>query len=117
MINKIYKIFFPLIFLVPFISYADEKALDKTGKIFGSVKYIVTDILVPLAFTLALVFFFWGVAQYILKSGSEKDEGKKIMVWGVIALFVMSSVWGIVSMLQGELLIGNKTDGTIPTIK
>ena len=78
---------------------------------------IVVRILVPLSFTLAVLFFFWGVAKYIWSSGGDKDEGKKIMYWGVIALFVMSSVWGLVAFMQRELTIPTGTTGTIPTIK
>lgn len=56
----------------------------------------------PLVVALALLFFFWGLATYILAAGSEekKGKGKMIMVWGVLALFVMVSVWGIVNVLR-----------------
>ena len=56
--------------------------------------------LTVLAVALALLFFFWGLAQFILKSGdaASHEEGKNKMVWGVIALFVMVSIWGIVGL-------------------
>ncbi len=51
--------------------------------------------------TLALIFFFWGLAKYILSAGDEekKTEGRNIMIYGVIALFVMVSVWGLTTLL------------------
>ncbi|MEK7175868.1 MAG: hypothetical protein AAB695_00645 [Patescibacteria group bacterium] len=58
---------------------------------------------------IALLFFFWGLAQFIFKvRGDEKavDQGKALMKWGLIAFFVMLSVWGIVRFFQGELLPG-----------
>ncbi|MCI0619845.1 pilin [Candidatus Wolfebacteria bacterium] len=60
---------------------------------------------------LALVFFFWGIAKLILSAGDEKgrEEGKKVMLWGIIALFVLFSVWGIVQLLQRSLF-----DGVLP---
>ena len=97
MLNKIYKIILSSVFvLFPVFSFAQ---LKETGKLFWEAKYIVTDMLVPLAFILALLFFFWGIAKYIRSAGSEKDEGKKVMVWGIVALFVMASVWGLVAFL------------------
>lgn len=67
---------------------------------------IVTNILIPIAFSLCLLYFFWGVAKYIgSKAGSEEavNEGKRIMFWGIIGLFVAASIWGIISFIQGEL--------------
>ena len=57
----------------------------------------------PIAYGLAILFFFWGIAKYIFKAGSEeaKEEGKRIMLWGVIAIFVISSIWGIIIFLRG----------------
>jgi len=50
---------------------------------------------------LALLFFFWGVARFILNADNEEKrrEGKSIMVWGIVALFVMLFVWQIVNIL------------------
>lgn len=101
MLNRIYKIYFALgLVALPLLTFAQQ--LGKTRTLLESAQYIVTNILIPLAFTLALLLFFWGMVKYIWSAG-DKEEGKKIMVWGVVALFVMSSIWGIVSFLQGEI--------------
>lgn len=73
---------------------------------------LVNNILVPLAFGLCLLYFFWGVAKYIGKAGSDKgaEEGKSTMVWGVIALFVLFSVWGIIRFIVGEIGIPIDTE-------
>ena len=55
---------------------------------------------------IALLVFFWGLMKYILNlsSGEAKvEEGKNIMKWGLIALFVMVSVWGIIAFFQRAL--------------
>ncbi|PCI29648.1 hypothetical protein COB55_01755 [Candidatus Wolfebacteria bacterium] len=67
------------------------------GKLIGQ--------LIPVAFSAALLLFFWGIAKFILSAGSEEkqSEGKSIMLWGVIALFVMTSIWGIVRFLSQSL--------------
>ena len=50
---------------------------------------------------LALLYFFWGLARFILNAGDEDAQkaGKSIMLWGIIAFFVMVSVWGIVNFI------------------
>lgn len=103
------------LFFSPSIAFA---VLDDTGDILASIKDIVTDILIPLVFVLAVLFFFWGVAKYIWSDGSGKEDGRKIMIWGIVALFVMTSIWGIVAFIQKDIFGDTSpTEGKIPTIK
>jgi hypothetical protein len=75
--------------------------------------------LIPVIFGIALVVFMWGIVKYIASQGSEsgKADGKKIMLWGVVALFVMSSVWGLVSFIRDSLGLKNETTIELPTIQ
>ena len=56
--------------------------------------------------SLAILGFFWGLAQYVFsaKDSAKIEEGRKIMVWGAIALFVMVSLWGILRILRYTFL-------------
>ena len=72
---------------------------------FRTVTTAIADVvnaLVPIMITLAFVVFVWGLITFILASGDEaaKDEGKRRMIWGVIALFIIISIWGIIALLQ-----------------
>ena len=86
--------------LLPLVSHAQ---LIQTMALAGNVLAIVNSFLIPLAFSLALLFFFWGVAKYIRSEGQGKDEGRRVMVWGVVALFVMASIWALVFFVSSEL--------------
>ncbi|MEI6811062.1 MAG: thrombospondin type 3 repeat-containing protein, partial [Candidatus Nomurabacteria bacterium] len=60
--------------------------------------------------------FFFGIVQFIwsARQGSEGkgiQKGTQFMKWGLIALFVMFSVWGIVKFAQG--VFGIQGDNTI----
>lgn len=57
---------------------------------------------ITLAFSLALMFFFWGAAQFIFSAGDVKaiSEGKYKIFWGAVVLFVLSSVWGLVRIIR-----------------
>jgi hypothetical protein len=67
------------------------------------------NLLTGIVAALALLVFFWGVVRYILAAGDEKakDQGKRTMVGGVIALFVMFSVFGIIFFLRQSFGINN----------
>lgn len=101
------------IMALPVVTFAQ---LNVTKRWFESFSDLITRVLVPLAFTLALLYFFYGIAKYIWSEGQGKAEGKSIMIWGVVALFVMSSIWGLVSFIQDEFLVNKSTQGKIPTV-
>jgi hypothetical protein len=51
----------------------------------------------------AMAVFFWGVFEFVSKSGSDeaRDKGKRNMLWGIIGLFIMIGVFGIVQIILG----------------
>lgn len=56
---------------------------------------------VPLLISLAVVWFIWYVFRYLIAGDEEKKEAaKKGMVWGIVGIFVMVSIWGLVAILQ-----------------
>lgn len=60
------------------------------------------NVLIGIVASCAFLFFVWGLAKFILHvNGDESavEEGKAFMKWGIIALFVMLSIWGIVNFL------------------
>ncbi len=59
-------------------------------------------LVVPFLFTLAVVGFIWGIITYYLNPTNEekRKNGKTFMIWGIIALFVMISMWGLVGVLS-----------------
>lgn len=70
--------------------------------------------LVYLFITLAIVVFFWGLIKYLLGDGQEgKSEGLKIMLMGVVTIFVMVSIWGIIRLLQSTFRV-TSTEPVIP---
>ena len=49
----------------------------------------------------SLIVFMWGIVKYLWKGDSEdaRQKGKQLMIWGLIGLFVMFAVWGIVALI------------------
>jgi|SRR3989344_2001880 len=69
---------------------------------------------IGLFITLAIVVFFWGLIKYLWSMDHENaSEGLKTMFWGIIAIFVMVSIWGIIRLLQSTLSV-TSTDPIVP---
>jgi len=74
---------------------------------------LFTDIglkIIPFLGAVAFLVFVWGIARFIKSAGSEKEikDSKNLIVWGVIGLFVLITIWGIVAFLQSEFGFGDK---------
>lgn len=69
--------------------------------------------LVGLLILVAILAFFWGLIKYLFSGGGEdKSEGLKLMFYGVIAIFVMVSIWGIIRLLQNTFGVTQNTSIT-----
>ncbi len=66
--------------------------------------------LVGLLIGVALIYFVWGVITFISSAGDEgkRAEGKQVMTWGIIALFVMLSFWSIAGLISRSLDLEDK---------
>ncbi len=76
---------------------------------FGELVYLLISFInttVSIIIALAVLGFFWGIFKYIFSAGdsSKIEEGRKIMVWGIITIFVMVSIWGILRLLSNTFL-------------
>ncbi|MDP3646054.1 MAG: hypothetical protein Q8R25_03125 [bacterium] len=95
-----------LIATVPAVAFA---AAPRTFQELANTLVILMNNAVVVLVVLGLVVYFYGISINILKM---KDEGgekvKAYFFWGVIVLFVMVSVWGILQILQKSLFGGDQ---------
>ena len=96
---------FPLFLILAFVflpmpAFAQVTSLPDFINLFNDFNLM----LIPIAFSAGLLFFIWRGAMYILHSGSEeaKSEGRRVLLWGVIALFIMASFYGIIRFFQKD---------------
>ncbi len=57
---------------------------------------------INLIMTLSVLMFVVGIIRFMHTAGDDKSrsEGKQLMIWGTIALFVMVTVWGLVGIIK-----------------
>lgn len=96
-------------------------AAAEAGTIEGIIQVILKsfiDPLIPILIGVAIILFAWGLFKY-LKTGvgdkSEIDGAKSLMFWGVIIIFVMLSVWGLVLIFQ-NIFFGEDVPMIVPAI-
>lgn len=103
--------------LLPFVAFAQPVATNAVNcpkdfsEIAGILNYITCTIgssVIPLLFAVALLVFFFGVVKYVIAAdgSDDREEGRWFMVYGVVGLFVMVSVWGLVAVISNTFTIG-----------
>ena len=107
--KKYYTIVIALAVITPAVSFA---LLSGTASLLTAIGGLMNPIIAGLV-GLGVVYFFWGMGQFILHAGDPKaiEEGRSKMIWGVVAIFVMVSIYGIISFL-GEAT-GIKTNSNM----
>jgi hypothetical protein len=87
-----------------------------TGSTFANMMDYVTCVIgssvIPLIFAIAMVSFVWGAVKFFIIDSDEeakREQGKQFMIWGIIALAVMISVWGLVNLLGSTFGVGGST--------
>ena len=67
--------------------------------------------LILLVFAGGFFLFMWGLVMFLWnsKEGEIANEGKQHMLWGIVGMFVMVSVGGILSIVTGTFGINSST--------
>lgn len=74
----------------------------------------VLNALIGLSITAAIVVFFYGMIRYMISpDAGKKSEGMKMAIYGVVTIFIMVSIWGIIRLLQSTFKV-TSTDPIIP---
>lgn len=101
--------------LMPTLAFAQN--LSNLNTLLSSIGNLV-ELALPIVVGLALLGFFWGLVKFIFAAGSEvdKDKGKNLMIYSIIALFVMVSVWGLVRFIGNAFNIQQGGTVDVPTV-
>lgn len=104
--KKIIFFQFAIFCLLPGVAFAQVTDVDSLGlwlmDFFNQLYYLLL--------ALALVLFIWGLARFLLNIGDVGDKskydstgarqrGKSLMIWGIASLFVVYTLWAIVSFI------------------
>lgn len=94
-----------------------ETLIGDSKNVADLVKYVVCFLqgfIIPFIFALSICVFIYGMVKFIgTEESSEREQGKQFMLWGIIALAVMFSVWGIVAILRNTFGV---TGNVIPQL-
>ncbi|MBI5405670.1 hypothetical protein HY972_01365 [Candidatus Kaiserbacteria bacterium] len=68
---------------------------------------VVNTVLVPVLIAVAFIVFLWGVFKYFIygaDNDTERATGRQFVLWGIIGLVVIVSIWGLVNITKDTLI-------------
>jgi len=85
--------------------------LTATG-LLNRINAVILNPLIVLLFTVAMVVFVYGIVKFISGSGVDdaREQGKRAMFWGIVGMFIMVSVFGIIRLILNTF--GISTSGS-----
>jgi uncharacterized membrane protein YidH (DUF202 family) len=86
---------------LPNIAYASVDSF------ISKVNETIVNPLIILLFALALVFFFYGVVEFLSnpESDEKRTKGRSHMIWGIVGITIMMGVWFILNVVMSSLNI------------
>jgi hypothetical protein len=98
---------FSLLFLSPLLTFAQSINGRTQLSDFGArILSFINGVLVPAAFAVVLLLFVYGIFRLFILGDSNDDDKKKarqFVIWAVISLVVVVSIWGITNLIARGL--------------
>lgn len=110
-----------LILIMPLVANAQTVATNTTtkGGFEGAVAVIKSaiNIILPVIISLGVLYFIWGVFQYVRSNDSAKqEEARSYIIWSIIFITVMVSVWGLVNLITSTFNLDSDSAPPPPPI-
>lgn len=81
------------------------KAEASVESFINAINKVVINPIIYFIFSLGTILFLFGIIRFFLNPTDEKirGESKKHMVWGLIGMFIMVSVFGIMNLIVNTI--------------
>lgn len=91
---------------MPTFVFAAEKTVTNLTSFITAIGGIIGQI-VPLILAIAVLYLIWNIGHFVMsgQAGDEKARSTAMnnVIWSIIGIFIMLSVWGLVGLLQGTI--------------
>ncbi len=78
---------------------------EQTRTLIQKILDNIIEPFIALLVGVAIIYFLWGVFQFIrnAESPDKRKEGGMHMLWGAIGLFLMVTAYGILNLIIGTI--------------
>lgn len=105
-------------FLLPSLALAQGGGTNQ-AQLVGILTIVknVLNLVIPIVVTLGVIYFIWAVIQYVtVKDEEERAKSRSHMIYGIIGLFVVVSIWGLIGFIGSTVGVGQGGSGIVPCV-
>lgn len=105
-----------LVGLLPVVAFA-QQTITNLEEVGGFVQYLI-NLAFPILIAIAVFVVVWGIFKFVLNAGDEeaRKTGRSLILWGVIGIFLMLSVWGLVNIVTNTVSLDNEGLTDVPDL-
>ncbi|OGZ55717.1 MAG: hypothetical protein A3J04_04180 [Candidatus Ryanbacteria bacterium RIFCSPLOWO2_02_FULL_47_14] len=98
--------------LAPALLFA-QVVVDNFKDLLHSIGVVINWV-IPVVVALAVLVVIWGAFQFVVSAGDpeKRKEGKDKIIWGIVGVVVILSIWGLIGFLASTFDLG----GTVPNV-
>lgn len=92
--------------------------MNTFGDVITRFKEYLINPAIVLIFAAGFFFFVFGLVEFLwkLSSGADTKEGKQHMIWGIVGMVIMASVYGILALVTSTFGIDYQNPDTTTPI-
>ena len=97
-----------IVALLPAAAFAQAYNVGSLTGILSAITSIL-NLVFPVLLAVAVFVIAWGIFKFILNAGDEaaRASGRSLILWGVVGVFLMLSIWGLVNILANTFTLNN----------
>ncbi len=90
------------------ISIAEAQTrVSPVATFVGKINRLILNPLITLMFAVALMYFIYGVMQFLANGAEKRTEAKNSMLYGILGMSIMFGVYGIIKIIEATLGVSN----------
>jgi len=80
--------------------------MESISEFISTLTRVIVNPIIQLMFAAALAVFLWGVFEYVKDANApdKRQQGLRHIIWGIVGLVIMVSVFGIINIATGTFL-------------
>ena len=87
-------------FFLPVLAQAQNLSEIKNVNNLATRLLGIGNLVIYLLISLAVIYIIWNIVHYFIRpNGADRSEAGMNILWGIIGLFIIVSIWGLVNLL------------------
>ena len=71
---------------------------------------------IPVVVAITVLWIIWGAFNLTKSEGADRNKWRDVILYGIVGLFVMISIYGFVNLLSGTFSFGGNNTINVPNI-